>query len=435
IEERNRHLSRHDILTELPNRLAFQDLLATNLSAAEDDTTGFALHLIDLDRFKTVNDSLGHHAGDELLRQVASRLLTVKAASDIVARLGGDEFAVIHRNCCSGDDAQRVAQQIESLFAQPFLIDGQQVAMGCSIGIALHPKDGVHADSLLKRADLALYAAKEMREGSYAFFDPALEERADRDRLLRDELRFALEKGQLSVVYQPIVDTRTHKTVCCEALLRWIHPKLGSVSPAEFIPAAEAAGLIAAIGRWVLQQACHGAAGWPSEIRVAVNLSPLQFTGFNVARDVASALAKSGITPDRLELEITEGIFLRESDENLDILRQLKALGVRIALDDFGTGYSSLSYLRSFPFDKIKIDRSFITGLPTSADSLSIVRAVIGLGRSFKATITAEGVETVDQAKTLAREGCDQFQGYLFSKPLDAVKLRNRLCREFDAVA
>ncbi|MGA1834346.1 bifunctional diguanylate cyclase/phosphodiesterase [Rhizobium wenxiniae] len=430
MEEHNRHLSRHDILTGLPNRLAFQDLLASNLSTPNQSTSEFALHLIDLDRFKAVNDSLGHHAGDELLRQVATRLSVVKAECDTVARLGGDEFAVIHRSCGSAEQAKRFAQQIESAFAPPFLVDGQQIAMGCSIGVALYPNDGAHADALLKRADLALYAAKEANECSYAFFDPLLEKRADRERLLRDELRFALDKGQLHVVYQPIVDTRTHRTVCCEALLRWHHPELGSVSPVEFIPAAEAAGLIPAIGRWVLQQACSEAARWPSEVRVAVNLSPLQFTGFTLARDVASALSNSGLSPDRLELEITEGIFLRDSDDNIEILSQLKALGVRIALDDFGTGYSSLSYLRSFAFDKIKIDRAFITGLPTSADSLSIVRAVIGLGKSFRATITAEGVETSEQAETLANEGCDQCQGYMFSRPIEAKAVHIRLAHE-----
>nr|WP_320188930.1 EAL domain-containing protein [Agrobacterium rosae]MDX8332909.1 EAL domain-containing protein [Agrobacterium rosae] len=430
MEEHNRHLSRHDILTGLPNRLAFQDLLASNLSIPEQSASGFALYLIDLDRFKAVNDSLGHHAGDELLRQVATRLSVVKAEGDTVARLGGDEFAVIHRCCGSAEQAQRFAQQIESAFAAPFLVDGQQIAMGCSVGVALYPKDGSHADALLKRADLALYAAKEASECSYAFFNPALEERADRDRLLRDELRFALDKSQLHVVYQPIVDAQTHRTVCCEALLRWHHPELGPVSPVEFIPAAEAAGLIPAIGRWVLQQACSEAACWPSDVRVAVNLSPLQFTGFTLARDVAWALSNSGLSPDRLELEITEGIFLRDSDDNIDTLRQLKTLGVRIALDDFGTGYSSLSYLRSFAFDKIKIDRAFITGLPSSADSLSIVRAVIGLGRSFRATITAEGVETSEQVEVLAREGCDQCQGYMFSKPIEARAVHLRIAHE-----
>ncbi len=426
MEKRNLHLSRHDILTELPNRLAFQDLLAQQLSRASGAKT-FALHLVDLDRFKFVNDSLGHLAGDEMLRQVAARLIAAKAQTDIVARLGGDEFAIIQTDCPAPDSAIDLAARITSELAKPFALDGQEVTIGCSVGITLHPKNGAHADELLKRADLALYDVKEKRTGGFAFFEPVMEERADRERRLRDELRLALERGELRLVYQPIVDAKSEGTVCCEALLRWDHPELGPVSPAEFIPAAEAAGLIPAIGKWVMEQACFEAAHWPSDVRIAVNLSPLQFTGFNLARQVAVALEKSGLLPDRLELEITEGIFLRDSEENLDNLRQLKNLGVRIALDDFGTGYSSLSYLRSFAFDKIKIDRSFIAGLPLSSDSLSIVRAIIGLGKSFQATITAEGVETAEQSATLIREGCDQCQGYLYSTPLGRDEVRSRL--------
>ncbi|RYG94274.1 MAG: GGDEF and EAL domain-containing protein, partial [Alphaproteobacteria bacterium] len=371
MEERNLHLSRHDILTELPNRLAFQDLLTRELEAAGNNGSSFALHLIDLDRFKAVNDSLGHHAGDELLRQVAARLLEVKQPDDIVARLGGDEFAIVQRGSPESMHVECLAKTVGSAFANAFVIDGQGVNVGCSIGISLYSKDGVTADALLKRADLALYTAKEAHCGGYSFFASLMEEKADRERLLREELRVALDNSQLRVVYQPIVDALTQRTVCCEALLRWNHPTLGSISPTEFIPAAEAAGLIPAIGRWVLYQACQQASHWPSTVKVAVNLSPLQFTGFNLAKDVAAALEMSGLTPDRLELEITESVFLRDSEDNIAILRQLKTLGVRIALDDFGTGYSSLSYLRSFAFDKIKIDRSFVTGLPSSVDSLS----------------------------------------------------------------
>lgn len=433
IEARNHHLSRHDVLTELPNRLSFQDLLGNELLAGAKISRSFALLMIDLDRFKAVNDSLGHHAGDALLRQVASRLLELKAPDDIVARLGGDEFALVNRGCCSGESAALLAARITNDLAAPFTVDGQEVVIGCSVGIAIHPKDGATADALLKRADLALYAAKEKRDGGYAFFAPEMEDRADRERLLRRELRFALEKGQMQVVFQPIVDTQTGVTVCCEALLRWNHPTMGSISPADFIPAAEAAGLISGIGSWVLHEACAEAARWPHNVKVAVNLSAQQFTGSTLALNVARALEVSGLSAGRLELEITEGIFLRDSQENIDILNQLKALGVRIALDDFGTGYSSLSYLRSFSFDKIKIDRSFVRGLPVSSESVAIVRAVIGLGKSFGATITAEGVETEDQLVTLSKEGCDQCQGYYFSRPVDAESINTRLRSEYVA--
>ncbi|UHS59769.1 bifunctional diguanylate cyclase/phosphodiesterase [Agrobacterium vaccinii] len=430
IEERNRHLSRHDLLTALPNRLAFQDMLSGELVAGANGGKEFALLMIDLDRFKAVNDSLGHHAGDDLLRQVAARLLAITGVDDIVARLGGDEFALINRSWRSGADVALLAARITNDLARSFTVDGQDVTIGCSIGIATYPQDGVIADTLLKRADLALYAAKEKFDGGYMVFNNAMEKRADRERLLRHELRFALEKGQFNVVYQPVVDTETGKTVCCEALLRWSHPTMGSVAPTEFIPAAESAGLMPCIGRWVLQQACTEAVQWPKEVKVAVNLSPQQFTGFALASDVAKSLEISGLASDRLELEITEGIFLRDSQENLDILNQLKTLGVRIALDDFGTGYSSLSYLRSFSFDKIKIDRSFVSGLPQSSESMAIVRAVIGLGRSFHATITAEGVESVEQLDVLANEGCDQCQGYYFSKPVDTQTIKSRLRSE-----
>ncbi len=423
VEERSRHLALHDVLTDLPNRLKFQNLLDQQMDgkACQDD---FALLLFDLDRFKAVNDSLGHHAGDELLRQASVRMVSHMADGDIVARLGGDEFGVIHRGPVSEDSASELAKRLIGAICEPFNLDGNIVSIGCSAGLALRSRHGCNADALMKRADLALYAAKATGKGDYTWFEFAMEEKADRQRILRDELSTALEKNELYLDYQPIVSTKSGRIVCFEALVRWRHPTRGLISPADFIPVAESSGLIESIGRWVLQQACAQAATWPADIGVAVNLSPQQFTGFGLAADVIRALEQSRLAPDRLELEITESVFLTDSQENVRILHQLKQLGIHIALDDFGTGYSSLAYLRCFPFDKLKIDRSFITDLTSSPENLAIVRAVIGLGKSFNAVVTAEGVETDAEYACLAEEGCDQAQGYLLGRPMaaDAVQ-------------
>ncbi|WP_143242792.1 bifunctional diguanylate cyclase/phosphodiesterase [Agrobacterium tumefaciens] len=424
VEERNRHLSLHDILTDLPNRLSFQGLLGEQLIGSP---SRFALLLIDLDRFKAVNDSLGHHAGDELLRQLSKRMLFAKGDEDIVARLGGDEFGVIHQGKVTKRSASRLARRLISAIKQPFNIYGHSVSVGCSIGIVLSPTDGVTSDALIKRGDLALYAAKAAGTGTFVYFQPKMEEKADRDWILREELRYALDKSQLEIDYQPIIDSRSGRIVCCEALLRWRHPDRGLISPAEFIPVAEASGLIQGIGQWVLEQACHEAARWPDSVRVAVNLSPRQFTGFSLVAGVTRALERSNLAPDRLELEITESVFLTDNDENIRLLNQLKTLGVRIALDDFGTGYSSLAYLRRFSFDKLKIDQSFVAELTSSKENLAIVRAIIGLGKSFSAIVTAEGVEQDDQFTCLTAEGCDQCQGYLFSRPISAITLRRMM--------
>lgn len=419
IEERNRHLSLHDILTDLPNRHSFQTVLESRLSGSE----AFALILIDLDRFKAVNDTLGHYAGDELLRQLSRRMMAVKGADDTLARLGGDEFGLVHRTF--GDSqmsALELSERLISVLAEPCIVDGHTIALGCSVGIAVRPDHGTNADVLIKRADLALYAAKS-NEGGIRVFEPAMEQKADRERLLREELKAALTLRQFELMFQPIVDAKTKEIVCCEALLRWTHPTLGPISPVEFIPAAEASGLIVPIGQWVLEQACVEAASWPSDIKVAVNLSPRQFAGFGLPADVARSLASTGLAPHRLELEITESVFLSDTHENLRLLNDLKDLGVRIALDDFGTGYSSLAYLRKFSFDKLKIDRSFVSDVARSNENLAIVRAVIGLGRSFSAIVTAEGVEDIAQCERLEAEGCDQFQGYLFSKPVPLSRI------------
>lgn len=420
VEERNRHLSLHDILTDLPNRHSFQVTLKRALESPEP----FAVIMVDLDRFKAVNDTLGHQAGDDLLRQLSIRMASVKGERDILARLGGDEFGIIHQSEDVTDaSASQLSDKLVSVLTKPFTVEGHSVSIGCSVGIAVRPGHGTTADLLIKRADLALYAAKMSGEGGSRHFEPAMEAKADRERLLRNELLVALEQRQFHLNFQPIVDASTEEVVCCEALLRWVHPELGSIAPAEFIPAAETSGLIVPIGQWVLEEACRQAANWPKEIKVAVNLSPRQFAGFGLAADVAKALAGSGLSPSRLELEITESVFLADSDDNIRLLNDLKELGVRIALDDFGTGYSSLAYLRRFSFDKLKIDRSFVKEISEAPESLAIVRAVIGLGRSFGAAVTAEGVEDRLQSECLLAEGCGQFQGYLFGKPASAKEL------------
>lgn len=427
VEERSRHLALHDVLTDLPNRLKFQDLLDEQIARDDED---FVLLLLDLDRFKAVNDSFGHHAGDDLLRQAAERMRAHAGPHDIIARLGGDEFGVIHRGAMGDTTAARLAVQLIGALSEPFNVDGDIVSIGCSVGMAQKSTHGGTADSLMKRADLALYAAKATGKGDYAWFEFSMEESADRQRIMRDELSVALDRNQLHLAYQPIVCTRTGRIVSFEALLRWRHPERGLISPAEFIPVAESSGLIEPIGRWVLTEACTEAAKWPAGVGVAVNLSPRQFTGFSLVSDVVRALDVSHLNPARLELEITESIFLNDSAENLRILHQMKKLGIRIALDDFGTGYSSLAYLRRFPFDKLKIDRSFITDMTTTPENLAIVRAVIGLGKSFSAVVTAEGVETDAELTCLAREGCDQAQGFLLGRPMAADAVHTLLAAE-----
>jgi diguanylate cyclase (GGDEF)-like protein/PAS domain S-box-containing protein len=417
VEERSRHLALHDVLTDLPNRLKFQNILDGAMDRKRGKGRDFALLLLDLDRFKAVNDRLGHHAGDELLRHVSHRMISMLGKDDVVARLGGDEFGVFHNGQVTEHSASALAMRLIAAISEPFTIDGQIVSVGCSAGIALKSKHGSSSDALMKRADLALYAAKSTRKGDYAWFEFEMEEKADHQRTLRDELSTALDNGELFLEYQPIVSTATGKVEAFEALLRWQHPIRGLISPAEFIPVAESSGLIERIGRWVLERACGEAASWAGNARIAVNLSPLQFKGFALVADVVRALDLARLAPNRLELEITESIFLTHSDENIRILHQLKQLGVRIALDDFGTGYSSLGYLRCFPFDKLKIDRSFISDLTTSPENLAIVRAIIGLGKSFSAVVTAEGVETEAQYDRLAKEGCEQAQGYWLGRP------------------
>jgi diguanylate cyclase (GGDEF)-like protein len=413
------HMARHDALTRLPNRILFREELDDGLMRAHRDEA-LAVLCLDLDNFKAVNDTLGHPVGDALLKVVAERLAECIGETDTVARLGGDEFAIVQTGAAQPVAATVLAQQLIETIAAPYEIDGHSVVIGTSIGIAIAPNDGSDPDAILKNADLALYRAKAEGRGNYRFFETAMDASMQVRRRLELDLRSALALDQFELMYQPLVDLTTAEIKGFEALLRWRHPVRGLVSPGEFIPLAEEIGLIGPIGAWVLRRACAEAATWPGHLSVAVNLSPAQFTGKGLVLDVVTALGASLLAPRRLELEITEAVLLHDTDATLATLTHLKELGVSISMDDFGTGYSSLSYLRKFPFDKIKIDQSFIRDLAVRPESMAIVRAVAGLGRSLGISTTAEGVETIDQLKTVKAEGCTQVQGFLLSRPLAA---------------
>jgi len=413
------HMAHHDALTRLPNRLRFREELEQGLARAHGEDA-LAVLCLDLDNFKAVNDTLGHPVGDALLKVVAERLLEGAGETNTVARLGGDEFAIVQTGAAQPVGATVLAQHLIETIAAPYEIDGHSVVIGTSIGIAVAPNDGTDPDAILKNADLALYRAKAEGRGGYRFFEAAMDASMQARRLLELDLRSALGLNQFELMYQPLVDLTTADVKGFEALLRWRHPERGLVSPAEFIPLAEEIGLITQIGAWVLRRACAEAATWPSHLTVAVNLSPVQFTSKALVLDVVTALGTSSLAPRRLELEITEAVLLHDTEATLATLTHLKGLGVHISMDDFGTGYSSLSYLRKFPFDKIKIDQSFIRDLSKTPESMAIVRAVAGLGRSLGISTTAEGVETLEQLRTVKAEGCTQVQGYLLSRPLAA---------------
>jgi diguanylate cyclase (GGDEF)-like protein len=417
-ESRMRMLAYSDALTGLPNRASFHDLLARQAAACREHGEAFAVLLLDLDRFKLVNDTLGHGLGDTLLRKTADRLKAALGPQDVVARLGGDEFAVLQVAAAGPEAVQALAARIVDLIGRPFLIEGQLVNVGASVGAAIAPTDGIEPGALLRNADLALYKAKADGKGTFRRFDPALDVRVQARRSLEADLRRAIAVQEFELHYQPLVDARSGRITAAEALVRWRHPERGLVPPAEFIPLAEETGLIGPLGQWVLRTACAQAATWPAQIRVAVNLSPAQFRDLRLADTVKAALAASGLTADRLELEITEGVLLADEERTLATLTRLRAAGVSISMDDFGTGYSSLSYLRRFPFDKIKVDRSFIRQLPDDPESAAIVRAIITMGTCLGMTITVEGVETAEQFAFTAESGCDQVQGYHVSRPL-----------------
>jgi diguanylate cyclase (GGDEF)-like protein len=416
-EERIRHVARHDTLTDLPNRLMFRELME---AAEKHVTRGGSLTVlaIDLDHFKAVNDTLGHGVGDLVLREVAARLRTCCRDGDVVSRLGGDEFAILANRLEEVTDAAAIAARIIKHIGEPFEIDGHQISIGASIGISVAPGDGKTAEELLKNADLALYRAKDNGRAAYHFFEKGMDAALQQRRALELGLRHALTGGEFRLVFQPLFNLERGRVCCLEALLRWYSPDRGTIPPNEFIPIAEESGLIVPIGEWVLREACRAATAWPADVRVAVNLSTVQFRHRSLFDHVKTALTESGLEPHRLELEVTESLLLVESELTLQTLHRLRELGVSISMDDFGTGYSSLSYLRSFPFDKIKIDQSFVKDLSAKEDSRAIVTAVIGLGRSLGMSTTAEGVETEAQLDLVREQGCTEVQGFLFSPPL-----------------
>lgn len=418
-EEAHR-LALHDTLTGLPNRALLAERMGHALAHVRRHHTKLAVLCLDLDRFKQVNDTFGHPTGDALLRAVAGRLGGCLRSCDTVARLGGDEFAIIQAPLDRVEDAGTLAQRIVETLSDPYDLNGHKVVVGASVGIALAPADTTDSDHILKMADMALYRAKADGRGLFRMFEPGMDTKMQARRVLESDLRRAVEAQEFELNYQPLVDLPSGRVSALEALVRWRHPKRGLIQPDEFIPLAEETGLIGPIGEWVLHQACATAAGWPADVKVAVNVSAAQFKRPGLVAAVFDALAASALPPERLELEITETAFLADADATLATLHRLRARGVRIAMDDFGTGYSSLGYLRSFPFDKIKIDRCFIRDVGTSMDCKAIVRAVTGLGSNLGITITAEGVETTAQLDQLRAEGCDQVQGFLFSRPVPA---------------
>jgi diguanylate cyclase (GGDEF)-like protein len=426
-EERIAHMARYDELTGLPNRNLFRERIASALEHIRQRHGLMAMHLIDLDRFKGVNDTLGHPVGDRLLSVIAQRLQAAVRRGDTVARLGGDEFVVLQSRLKHPDEADKTAQRLLHALSAPLNVDGHRLHITGSIGVALAPRDGIDPDELLKKSDMALYAAKADGRGVFRFFEPAMDAAAQARRALEMDLRNALGRGEMEVYFQPLVDLRTDRICACEALLRWHHPERGLISPAEFIPIAEETSLIIQLGEWVLNQACAEATGWPGGVRVAVNLSPAQFKDGNLAAAVVTALARSGLAPDRLELEITETVLLQDSHATIRAMNQLQKLGVRMSLDDFGTGYSSLSYLRKFPFQKIKIDGCFVRDLGADDGSLAIIRAVAGMGADLGMDITAEGIETEEQLRIVKAEGCREAQGYFLGRPMPAEAVRKRI--------
>jgi diguanylate cyclase (GGDEF)-like protein len=426
VEAQIEYLAHHDALTRLPNRVRLREQMVQALHRV-DRGESLAVLCLDLDHFKDVNDTLGHPIGDALLQAVSDRIRATLRPDDCVARLGGDEFAIVQAAQDQPVGATALAARLIRELGAPYEIQGHQVVVGTSIGIAVAPNDGSDPDRLMKNADMALYRAKEDGRGVYRFFEAEMDARMQARRALELDLRKALALGEFEVFYQPLVLLDRNRVGCFEALLRWRSPERGLIVPDNFVPLAEEIGLIAPIGAWVLKQACGEAMKWPSDIKVAVNLSPVQFKTGTIVLDVLAALGASGLPASRLELEITESVLLQDTENTLSTLNQLKDLGLRISMDDFGTGYSSLAYLRKFPFDKIKIDRSFIRDLGDKPDTIAIVRAVAGLGSTLGISTTAEGVENENQLEQLRREGCTEVQGYLFSKPLPATEIASLL--------
>jgi diguanylate cyclase (GGDEF)-like protein len=424
-EERIVHVAHHDALTGLPNRILFAEKLEQALKRVRRGER-LAVLYVDLDHLKRVNDTLGHPIGDKLLKGVAERLLGCIRDIDTVARLSGDEFAIIQSSIDQPSEAAALAVRVREAIRAPIELSGNQVVVDTSIGISIAPDDGTEPDELLKTADIALYEAKNTGRGTYCFYETDMNERMQIRGKLEQDLRRALVRGEFELFYQPIINVRDNKISAFEALLRWHHPERGMVSPGEFIPIAEEMGLIIPLGEWVLRTACAEAATWPNEINVSVNVSSLQLTNKNLINVVIGAIAAARIPASRLEIEITESVFFKKTSANISTLKQLHELGVRFVMDDFGTGYSSLGYLLSFPFSKIKIDRSFITGLSAKKESRAIVRAVANLARDLNMIVTAEGVETDPQLEQVRILGCTEMQGYLISRPLPAAEIRRK---------
>jgi diguanylate cyclase (GGDEF)-like protein len=422
VEAHIARLARHDALTDLPNRLMFRESMSEALARVGTKADSLAVICIDLDNFKTVNDSLGHPVGDKLLQWVGTRLHGAVEDGNIIARLGGDEFAILHSVDGTGS-AARLARRLIEAISEPATIEGHEINARLSLGIAMAPDDGMDGDQLVRFADLALYRAKAEGRNTFRFYEPEMSARIQSRRSLELDLRRALAAGEFSIMYQPQVALATNNLTGMEALMRWTHPERGPVPPAEFIPIAEETGLIVPFGEWVLQQACAEALRWPDPIRVAVNLSPVQLRNRGFVTTVTRTLAATGLPAQRLELEITEAVLMQNDEVVLTILHQLRGLGVRVAMDDFGTGYSSLNYLRSFPFDRIKIDRCFTTDVDRDRSGEAIIQAIATLGTSLGIATTAEGIETADQLDLVRRAGCTEGQGYLISRPRPAAEL------------
>lgn len=429
--EKIAYLARYDTLTSLPNRSMLNDALGDALKHAERWRGHCALLMIDLDRFKAINDSLGHLVGDLMLAQVSDRLRSLMGEREMCGRLGGDEFGVVVRDITDSSHIQRLAERIIERLSEPYSVENQVLYVGASVGSAIGPRDGNSVEELLRNADLALYRAKDEGGGSHFAYMPSFHAVAEERRVLEVSLRHALERDEFLLHFQPVVDANSERLVSFEALVRWQSPEHGLISPAKFVPIAEDTRLIVKIGQWVLQQACLEAASWPEDIRIAVNVSPEQLLEPDFSASVVRALSASGLAPQRLEIEVTENIFLRDASVARNALEQVMALGCKVALDDFGTGYSSLGYLRKLRFSTIKVDRMFVQGAAQdSAESLAIIRAVVAMADSLGMTTTAEGVETAEEVALLRSLGCSKIQGYFFGRPMLAVDARKVIARE-----
>lgn len=417
--EKIAYLARYDTLTSLPNRLMLNEALGEALQYAEQWRTRCALLMVDLDRFKAVNDSLGHMTGDKMLAQVSARLQALMGEGQMCGRLGGDEFAIVIRDASDSEVIKRLAAQVINSLSEPYQVDQHTLYVGASVGSAIGPRDGNSVEELMRNADLALYRAKDAGGGEHFRFEPVLHASAEERRQLEVSLRAALERQEMVLHYQPVVDARSENVVSFEALVRWNSEEHGFVSPGKFIPLAEDTRLIVPIGKWVMRQACMEARAWPENVKVNVNVSPEQLLEPEFAQDVVDALAHSGLRPERLEIEVTESIFMRDASVARNALEQVMALGCSVALDDFGTGYSSLGYLRKLRFSTIKVDRSFVQGAAqNSSESLAIINAVVAMAKSLDMTTTAEGVESAEEAELIRNLGCDKIQGYYFGRPM-----------------